>query len=541
MARLRGWERNNNPNIGTDLVIKKMQPGVDDAEGYRVEVYSDGQYKETLKVESRKKLKDLIDKFKAEYKTDKAFLNGMLFHITYQNEKTEMPYGKQQKELPKEKDTDEKMTVQPIKEKKSMIENIEETLYRKAALIERRLAQLFNPELPTIRTAEDSQSPYDELETERVINTSVELLENFMDQNQNLVGTPQSDDLFNAGQEWVADLDRALDEAEAQGAKPVDKDRIRDTLKKKLTTKPGYDIWIMNKNKSTDESLQKVANSTIIITDNNIDALLDSLDSMLGVNDTITDGNIENIADTLNSVSCATPNEISSADTISDEISKDLSGEQSAGIQLIMAEKHAIDMLQKRFYIDTQDYKYSGTLLDVVTSWALDRDVDMHYAELVYKFVEADFTPCSTLKKFAILVVDKYDVSDLMPYVDAINTNPNDTTSLNYLMRQFEMILRASVFMDARQSTIYDAIIQYSNSVGNAALIFISTIITSSGHSVNEYQRAINAFTGYVTNNFATITGSTDAQYFESLKNDYETSSNQPGVGAEVVPLESNG
>lgn len=513
MARLRGNERYNNPNIGADLVIKKLNPGVDDGVGYVVTIYQDGDYRDKVKVTSRKKLKELIDSFKSYYKTDKAFLNGMLFHITYKNEKTMMPYGKNTDKPAEATHHEDVVDNSEKKEEKKMSEhNIDDVLCKKASLIERTLNRLFNPSLPIVKKADDSgaefnEAGFDEVETQRVINESKQKIDAFMNQNKDILATSDRYKIFNVAEQWVSKLRENIRDAESKGAKPVDSDKIANELSNYFSE---YDIFNMG---------TKSASSTVVITDDNIEDVLNTLD---GIVQPDTDASVGNITEILNTISNATDTQIGAAEIISNDAVESINNDATSKIDVILAEKHAMDMLQKRFYMDTSESKYSGVLSDVVIAWAMDRGISMKNAEMVLKFCEADFTGYSTFTKMANIALSVQDyIGQIEANVSKIaeNYNVNGKRTTRDVDYCYENII--TIFSNILEMSVYDDLINgmsdewITTIYANIPNVFLQ-MLSAMGRSVKsnftdaDFDDAINLVSSYIRKNFASFNGCQD-------------------------------
>lgn len=460
MARLRGFERFNDPLHGADLVIKKLNPGVDEGIGYLVSIFQDGSFKDKLKITSKKKLKDLIDEFKAFYHTDKAFLNGMLFHITYKNEKELPTPRKQLSEEEKKIEDDHKK----LNEGKEAMSNIDNVLYKKAALIERKLNRLFQPSLPLIRTAAEATDQSDN-QTLEFIKQCKEKIDAFADENKDLMNSPDSYKLYNAMERWVSEVNEQLDTSPDLN---VDIDQVKQELANYFSN------YTFLREKHT-------ASSTVIITDDNIEQLLDSLDN--AVNDNTTDKGIEEIVEVLNGVSGASDTQIENAVNISDEIPKAVIGNEPT--KICIATEDVVDMLVKRFRDDVNASKYSGSLQDAVIDWAVKNNIDARYAELTFKFCEADFSPDrSKLRYAAMASVGMADsaakdtaVEDFIKAVNDVTINyPDSSADYTPILQPYLAVVCQSVHDDVYMGNKFTDVVNHNLNTGVDCSILLNSI-----------------------------------------------------------------
>src|SRR5271157_6006246 len=118
--------------VGTDLFIRKLQPGSTIGRGYVIEVYENGVKIDTLKAKNKKHVHDVIADFKLKYNTERSFLNESQVHVTY---KTKQERGE------------------------TAMETLDTMLLKKAATIGNMLQRLIDPTVPLkTRTAETAVS-----------------------------------------------------------------------------------------------------------------------------------------------------------------------------------------------------------------------------------------------------------------------------------------------------------------------------------------------------------------------------------------------
>ena len=498
MARLRGFERWNNTQVGADLVIKKLNPGIDDGVGYQVSIFQDGVFKDKIKITSKKKLKELIDEFKGFYHTDKAFLNGMLFHITYKDDR--------EKDAPKKNKSIEEKAVE--EDDKTMSDNkhaagIENVLYKKAALIERKLNRLFQPSLPIVKHAEADQ-------TLEFISQCKQKIDAFANENQALMNTSESYKLYNAMEAWIAELNNNLDK---------DPSAIADIEKVKTELADYFSNYTFLREKRT-------ASSAVIITDDNIEQLIDSLDDVSTGNP--TDSKIENIVDALNDVSGATDDELAGAECISKEIPKAVVGDEST--KICIATEDVVDMLVKRFRDDIGTTKYSGSLQDAVIDWALKNDIDARYAELTYKFCEADFSPNRLKLRYAAMnsvgVADsdatkKATDAFLKAFNDASANYPDPNADYSATLDPFIQIVNQSIHDDVYTGNKFrDVVLSNCTASSDCSVVILAMVandpncfpgiaaaLQASGSKTPIADVVINEISGFIGSNVESRVG----------------------------------
>ena len=118
---------------GTDLYIKKIDPGASYGSGYLVEIYDYGQKVKEEKVNTKKEVERIIKEQKERYNTDRAFENEKHIFISYKIDDIESPSFRKQK---------------GIKVKESAMNAIDKELYKKASRISYLLNASKYPEVP---------------------------------------------------------------------------------------------------------------------------------------------------------------------------------------------------------------------------------------------------------------------------------------------------------------------------------------------------------------------------------------------------------
>jgi len=127
---------------GTDIYVKKIDPGAGYGSGYMVEIYDYGQKSDEIKVNTKKEVLKIIKEQKEKYNTDRAFENETHLFVSYKVDDIESPKFRKQK---------------GIQVKESGMNNIDTELYKKASRINYLLSASKYPDIPlkTFRYGEE--------------------------------------------------------------------------------------------------------------------------------------------------------------------------------------------------------------------------------------------------------------------------------------------------------------------------------------------------------------------------------------------------
>jgi len=156
-------ESNITPGVGTDIFIRKKEPGAKVGKGYIVDIYENGIKVDTQEVKTKSEYTDIIREFKLKYNTDRAFQNELQVHITFKTkeERGEEPERKEKDTTPVNRvpeetseEIGEKKKTEPLslKEKEvpkeETMATIDNILLKQANTINNLLQGLINPDLP---------------------------------------------------------------------------------------------------------------------------------------------------------------------------------------------------------------------------------------------------------------------------------------------------------------------------------------------------------------------------------------------------------
>ena len=353
--KFRGKERYN-PNVGTELHIKKLSPGSEEGEGYEVSVYQDGEFKENVREHSKKNVSKLIKEYKEYYNTDRAFLNEMKLFITYKIRESSM--------------------------------DIDKCLNEKLAHAEKLLNRLFDPSLPIIKQAVAPQMQ-EAVTTEEIITEAKDTVNKFLNDNKSLIGEhgkaingEAKSKLYNSFMKWVSEFGKAIDAEIATGAN-IDKQAIISALSSEF----GFYEFLQDGDSKAPAQPQPQTETQ----------QPKAASSLSGVSVTLSEGEpiditsedaIDNLVDLMNGISNATPAQIDCADKISDNICVD---PLSLGTDQIISLKNA-------FYRFITDAKYSGTLEPALESWVLANDIGYKTTEQIYAMIKMDVEGTTSAK-----------------------------------------------------------------------------------------------------------------------------------------------
>jgi hypothetical protein len=357
--KFRGRE-DYNPNQGTDLYIRKLSPGSEESEGYEVDIYENKKFQETRKVNSKKKVMEIVREYKEFYNTDRAFLNEMHLFLTYK-----------------------------LRNRESFMIN-DDILYKKANEIESKLIKLFNPITPikVKKALDDSSIPISSQNseqastpttTEDVIKKSTDIINKFIQDNKELLESEDKSKGFNAIMSWVYKFKDAITKENENGAN-LDIDAISDALSREFSK---YD-FIKETKHANDSSIVLTVEEP---TDDGIDIS--------------TEEAIESLIDSLNAVSEATKSQIQSAETISDEL---IPTQAQEALKEMHADFSLLNAKTNEFLDFIKSNKFSGVLDDLLANWIIsDNSLNLKQAKLLKEFVEIEINPkLSSFDKYKI-------------------------------------------------------------------------------------------------------------------------------------------
>jgi len=156
------YDNTQQTGIGTDVFIRKKEPGARIGVGYIVEIYENGALIDTLEFTTKKQIRQLIDDYKLRYHTNRSFRNEEQIHITYKTKEergevkptTRVPrsVSREEEEEKKEEKAEEKKEREEKEEKEERKEEamqaIDDFLFKKADRINMLLSRLRYPFLP---------------------------------------------------------------------------------------------------------------------------------------------------------------------------------------------------------------------------------------------------------------------------------------------------------------------------------------------------------------------------------------------------------
>lgn len=347
--KFRGRE-NYNLNQGTTLKIEKVAPGTETGEGYELQIFTDGKYKETVRAKSKKEMYKLIREYKDYYNTDRAFLNKMELFITNK-----------------------------IRQSSTM--DIDSELIHKTAEIESRLFRLLDKRAPLINKKVAQISPPIEgaSTTEEIITEAKNVVNKYLADNKNLIGQhgkaidgEAKSKLYNSLMKWISEFKKVLDQEVASGAN-IDKAAIIKALSDEFGS---YDFM------QDGDQAQKAA------------SLFDGGDRSDEPIDISTDDKIQSLVDTLNDLSGVSPQEVQNVNMIAEKVNP------SQYITEPLAESVSrMAELNTEFMSFIAETKISGSLEDVFLQWAAFKELDVKTAEVLYSSIEANVNEQITYKK----------------------------------------------------------------------------------------------------------------------------------------------
>lgn len=205
---------------GTDIFVRKVQPGASVGVGYWIDVFQNGVKIDSFRVETKKKVVEIVKRYKEKYHTDRAFLNESQTHITY---KTKEERGE------------------------TAMQSLDQELHKKANTINIALQKLLTPLLPVkIREAEAlgqeiinpqginiiPETPGNEpaMSEDQIGPMLAGKFIEFVNKNQPQQGQEwvKSDDLYNPLKKWLTAIKKKIEDYERMNTVQLDMNKISD-------------------------------------------------------------------------------------------------------------------------------------------------------------------------------------------------------------------------------------------------------------------------------------------------------------------------
>lgn len=201
------------PGVGTDIFVRKKQPGSHVGKGYIVDIYESGVKKDSLELSTRKEVTKLIKRFKERYHTDRAFQNELQVHVTFKTKK----------------------------ERGDTMASIDNILLKKANKIQDLLYRVKDPSLPLVKRAQDElfndissvpETPATGTEDKEKIKRYIadEINKKFTSFVSEKAETEAIDDLFNPLRRWYATLSDKIREWNNMSNDMLAQDDIREII-----------------------------------------------------------------------------------------------------------------------------------------------------------------------------------------------------------------------------------------------------------------------------------------------------------------------
>jgi len=225
-------EHETGTGVGVDLFMKKNKPGPTVGVGYTIEVFENGIKVDEIKAKDKKEWKKIIDDFKAQYNTGRAFQNENQLHITYKTKDVINP------PVPKEgpEDTTEKR-------EEFAMQAIDQVLIKQASKIRNYLQRLIDPTAPVIiKRAEEippvggeaapavvpmtpgNESPVNVLET-AVKNAVIEVVK-YVKEN----AKEPKDVLYNGIKHWISEVKKNIKNWERMEKQTIDRKQLTQRI-----------------------------------------------------------------------------------------------------------------------------------------------------------------------------------------------------------------------------------------------------------------------------------------------------------------------
>jgi len=205
---------------GTDIFVRKTQPGVAVGVGYWIDIFKNGVKIESFRVETKKRVTEIIKSYKEKYHTDRAFLNESQTHVTY-NTKEERG--------------------------ETAMQSLDQELLKKANVINISLQKLLTPLLPVkIREANalgesiinpqginfipETPGKDASMSEEKIGPMIASKFVEFVSKNQPQQGQEwiKADDLYNPLKKWLTAIKKKITDYERMNNVQLDMQKISD-------------------------------------------------------------------------------------------------------------------------------------------------------------------------------------------------------------------------------------------------------------------------------------------------------------------------
>jgi len=204
---------------GTDIFVRKSQPGAAVGVGYWIDIFQNGVKIDSFRVETKKRVIEIVRKYKEKYHTDRSFLNESQTHITYKTKE----------------------------ERGETAMNLDQELIKKANTIHSALQKLLTPLLPVkIREAEaigesiinpraiafipETPGQDASMSEEKIGPMIASKFVEFVSKNQPQQGQEwlKSDDLYNPLKKWLTAIKKKINDYERMNNVQLDMNAISD-------------------------------------------------------------------------------------------------------------------------------------------------------------------------------------------------------------------------------------------------------------------------------------------------------------------------
>jgi len=204
---------------GTDIFVRKSQPGAAVGVGYWIDIFQNGVKIDSFRVETKKRVIEIVRKYKEKYHTDRSFLNESQTHITYKTKE----------------------------ERGETAMNLDQELIKKANTIHSALQKLLTPLLPVkIREAEaigesiinpraiafipETPGQDASMSEEKIGPMIASKFVEFVSKNQPQQGQEwlKSDDLYNPLKKWLTAIKKKINDYERMNNVQLDMQKISD-------------------------------------------------------------------------------------------------------------------------------------------------------------------------------------------------------------------------------------------------------------------------------------------------------------------------
>jgi hypothetical protein len=204
---------------GTDIFVRKSQPGAAVGVGYWIDIFQNGVKIDSFRVETKKRVIEIVRKYKEKYHTDRSFLNESQTHITYKTKE----------------------------ERGETAMNLDQELIKKASTIHSALQKLLTPLLPVkIREAEaigesiinpqginfipETPGQDASMSEEKIGPMIASKFVEFVNKNQPQQGQEwiKADDLYNPLKKWLTAIKKKINDYERMNNVQLDMQKISD-------------------------------------------------------------------------------------------------------------------------------------------------------------------------------------------------------------------------------------------------------------------------------------------------------------------------